>query len=72
MNDFDESKAKERFLLLNLVRMAGIAMVLAAIAMSQLAASIPSFLNIGLGLAGLAVFFFWPRKLASQWKSEDE
>ncbi|MBO6608766.1 hypothetical protein [Altererythrobacter sp.] len=59
-------------MLLNLVRLAGIAMVLAAIAMSQLASNIPSLLNIGLGLGGLAVFFFWPRKLASQWKTEDE
>ncbi|MDX1703882.1 MAG: hypothetical protein R3235_06280 [Altererythrobacter ishigakiensis] len=72
MNDFDESKARERFILLNLARLAGIAMVLAAIAMSQLASNIPSLLNIGLGLGGLAVFFFWPRKLASQWKTEDE
>ena len=72
MNDFDESKARERFILLNLARLAGIAMVLAAIAMSQLASNIPSLLTIGLGLSGLAVFFFWPRKLASQWKTEDE
>ena len=72
MNDFDESKARERFILLNLARLAGIAMVLAAIAMSQLASNIPSLLNIGLGLCGLAVFFFWPHKLASQWKTEDE
>lgn len=72
MNDFDESKARERFILLNLARLAGIAIVLAAIAMSQLASNIPSLLNIGLGLCGLAVFFFWPRKLASQWKTEDE
>ena len=72
MSEFDESKAKERFMLLNLVRLAGIALVLVAIAFSQLASNVPAALNIVLGLTGMGIFFFWPRRLASQWKSEDE
>ena len=72
MSEFDESKAKERFFLLSLVRLAGIALVLASIAFSQLAPNVPPFFNILLALAGMAIFFFWPRRLASQWKSDDQ
>lgn len=72
MNEFDEAKAKQRFMLLSLVRFVGIAMVLVAIAISQLSPQTSPVVTIGLAFAGLAAFFFWPRKLASQWKSEDE
>ena len=72
MSQIDEAKAKQRFLLLNLVRLAGIAMVLVAVTLSQLASNIPAALNLVVGMSGLAVFYFLPRKLASQWKSEDE
>ena len=72
MSGFDESKAKERFMLLNLVRLAGISLVLVAIAFSQMAANVPAALNIVLGFTGRGIFFFWPRRLANQWKSEDE
>lgn len=72
MTEFDETKAKQRFMILNVVRLAGIALVLIAIAFSQMAPNIPSIFNVLLSFAGLALFFFWPRKLASQWKSEDE
>ncbi len=59
-------------MLLNLVRLAGISLVLVAIAFSQTAPNVPVALNIVLGLTGTGIFFFWPRRLASQWKSEDE
>jgi hypothetical protein len=71
VSGFDESKAKERFILLNLVRLAGISLVLIAIAFSQMAPNVPAALNIVLGLTGMGIFF-WPRRLASQWKSEVE
>ena len=72
MSEFDESKAKQRFMLLNLVRLAGIALVLVAIAIGQMAESVSPVFTILLGFAGLSLFFFWPRRLASQWKSEDQ
>lgn len=72
MSEFDEGNAKKRFMLLNLVRLAGIALVLIAIASSQLAPNVPPTLNILLALSGMGIFFFFPRHLASQWKSEDE
>ena len=72
MSVFDESKAKQRFMLLNFVRLAGIALVLIAIASSQIAPNVPAALNILLALAGMGIFFFAPRHLARQWKSEDE
>ena len=72
MSEFDEAKAKERFMLLSLVRFAGIALVLVAIAISQKAPETSPVYTIMLGLAGMSIFFFWPRRLASQWKSEDQ
>lgn len=72
MSEFDESRAKQRFMLLNLVRLAGIALVLVAIAFSQMVSNVPAALNIVLGLTGMGIFFFMPRRLASQWKSDDE
>ena len=72
MSEFDESKAKQRFMLLNLVRLAGIALILVAIAISQMAESVSPVFTILLGFTGLSLFFFSPRRLASQWKSEDE
>ena len=73
MSEFDESKAKQRFMLLNLVRIAGIALVLGGVVIAEKgeASSAPIF-GMLLAVAGLGSFFFWPRRLASRWKSKDE
>lgn len=72
MNDVDESTAKRRFMMLNLVRLGGLALILAAIAISQKMPEISFIFTIALALGGLSIFHFVPRRLAKQWKSEDQ
>ena len=72
MTGADEDKAKGRYVILNLVRFGGIAVIMVAIYISQKVQDVPTLFPMLLAFAGFAIFFFWPRRLASQWKSEDE
>ncbi|RGP39959.1 hypothetical protein BPTFM16_00235 [Altererythrobacter insulae] len=72
MTGADEDKAKERYMMLNLIRFGGLAMIMVAIYISQKVQDVPIVFPIVLAFAGMASFFFGPRRLASQWKSEDK
>ena len=71
MTEDKEGLARQRFMILNLVRIAGLAMVLAGIAIAQGAIDLPAALGWILAAAGLLDFFFAPRVLARAWKSEN-
>lgn len=72
MNDESEALAKQRFMLLNLVRLASLASVLFGIAVSQGAVEMPVLFGIALAIAGLFGFFFGPNMLARRWRSDDQ
>lgn len=68
----DEAQAKQRFVLLNLVRLGGLLMVLAAIAGHQGALPLPQPVSLILAGLGLFEFFFLPNILARQWRTRDD
>lgn len=68
----NEALAKQRFMMLNLVRLMGLAMVLVGIAIAQGVIDLPMPFGIILAIAGLLEFFLMPNILAKNWKSPDE
>ncbi|TNE52916.1 MAG: hypothetical protein EP341_06365 [Sphingomonadales bacterium] len=72
MTEDKEQQAKQRFAVLNLVRLAGLLMVLAGIAVTQKALNLPDIAGWMLALGGAGVFFFVPALLAKGWRSQDQ
>jgi len=70
--DDKEALARQRYMILNLVRVAGVAMVLAGIAIARGVIDLPVPLGWVLAFAGLFDFFFAPRLLARGWRSKDQ
>ncbi len=68
MND-DEALARSRFMLLNLARLGGLAMVLIGIAIHYGKIPAPELAGYVLMPVGLVTFFFLPKFLASKWRS---
>lgn len=66
MND---DPARGRFFVLQAVRMAGVAMVLTGLAITQGAIDLPQAVGVVLVAAGFLDVFFVPRMLAKKWKS---
>lgn len=66
MND---DLARRRFFILQAVRMAGVAMVLTGLAITQGAIDLPQAAGVALVAAGFIDVFFVPRLLAKKWKS---
>lgn len=66
MND---DPARNRFFVLQAVRMAGVAMVLTGLAITQGAIDLPQAAGVVLVAAGFIDVFFVPRLLAKKWKS---
>lgn len=64
-----EALAKRRFMLLNLVRLSGAALVLLGLAIAQGVIELPVVIGIILAAAGLFEFFFLPRLVARKWRS---
>lgn len=71
MIDENEQRARQRFMLLNLVRITGLAMVFVGIAIAQGMVDLPPPVGWILALVGVADFFFAPRFLARGWKSDN-
>lgn len=71
MIDENEQRARQRFMVLNLVRITGLALVFVGIAIAQGAINLPAPLGWILALVGVADFFFAPRILARGWKSDE-
>lgn len=65
----DEARARQRFIILNAVRIGGLVMLLAGIAMARGVIPGPYALGAGLAVAGLLDFYFGPRLLARSWKA---
>lgn len=72
MSTIDERTAKARFMLLNLVRLIGLALVMTGIAAARGAIALPEAAGWVLAFAGLAGFFFLPPTLARKWRSQDQ
>jgi hypothetical protein len=68
MND---DHARNRFFAIQLVRLVGVAMVLAGLAVTQGALDLPQWAGVLLLVFGLFDVFFMPRVLAKRWKSPD-
>lgn len=65
----DEAKAKQRFLLINLMRFAGVAMILFGIAIVQRLVNLPDFAGYVLIVLGFGETFIVPQILARAWSS---
>jgi hypothetical protein len=59
------------FLLMQLGRFAGVAMVLLGLMALQAQIDLPGWAGYPLVLAGIAAFFLVPRHLARKWRSPD-
>lgn len=66
MND---DQARNRFLVIGLMRMAGVAMVLVGILIVEGIISAPKFVGYIIGIIGLADVFIMPRYLARKWRT---
>ncbi len=66
-----EARARQRYLLLNLARLGGLAGVMLGIAIARRIVPLPYPLGVVLAVAGLLAFFFLPPLLARRWKSAE-
>lgn len=64
-----DDPARARFFILQLVRLAGVAMVLTGLAITQGAIDLPQSVGVALVALGFVEVFFVPRLLARKWKS---
>lgn len=69
MND---DVARNRFFMINAVRIAGMVTVLIGIAIHYRKIDLPEQAALPLALIGMAGFFFLPRLLASKWRTPGE
>jgi len=67
-----EALAKQRFMLLNVVRLMGLAMVLVGIAITQGAIDLPFAVGVVLAIFGLLEFFLMPNIIAKSWRNSEE
>ncbi len=65
----DEAKAKRRFLLINLMRVTGVAMMLFGIAIVQRLIDLPAIAGYVLIVLGFGEAFVTPQILARMWRS---
>ncbi len=67
----EEVRARQRYVILNVVRIGGLVMLLLGIAIARGVVDGPYALGVVLAVAGLLDFFFAPRLLARRWKAGD-
>jgi hypothetical protein len=67
----DEALWRDRFIMINVVRLGGTAVVLFALVLWQTDRIVAggSILGLPLALAGLVMSFFGPKYLAAQWRT---
>lgn len=68
----DDGLAKRRFLLLNVIRMGGLALVLFGLAITQRVVDLPRELGMVIAVIGMFDFFIAPRLLARRWHETDK
>jgi hypothetical protein len=66
----EEAKAKRRFLLINLMRFAGVAMILFGIAIIQRLVGLPEIAGYVLIIMGFGETFVVPQMLARAWSTK--
>lgn len=73
MDDREQAdlRARNRFLAINVIRITGVAMVLAGIAVRNGALDLPDWAGWLLIVLGMAEAFLFPTLLARQWSSND-
>lgn len=67
----EEVRARQRYIILNAVRIGGLGMLLVGVAIARGVVDGPYALGVVLAVAGLLDFFFLPRLLARRWKTGD-
>jgi hypothetical protein len=68
----DDKLARNRLVMLNLVRLSGLAMVLIGIAIHFGKIASPEWVAYVFTVMGLADFFFMPNLVARNWRTPDE
>lgn len=74
MNEVDEATWRRRFILLNLTRIGGTAIVLIALALWQSDVFVEggSIMGFPLAIAGLVISFWGPKYVSRNWRSPRE
>lgn len=67
----DEARAKSRYLILGVLRIATIGAVILGLAIARGVIEGPYWLGVTLSVAGMIAFFFAPPLLAKRWKAGD-
>ena len=68
----DDKRARNRFVVLNLVRLAGLVLVLTGIAIRFGKLDAPQWAAVALVVAGLGSYFWGPNFVARNWRTPDE
>ncbi|MEE4317638.1 MAG: hypothetical protein V2I74_11725 [Erythrobacter sp.] len=66
----DDAQTRNRYLVLNAVRVGGLAMLMLGLAIARGVIDAPYWLGVSLAVVGLLDFFFGPRLLARGWSSQ--
>lgn len=67
-----ETRARNRYIVLNAIRFGGLAMLMIGLAIARGVIEAPYWLGVGLAVVGLLDFFFAPRLVARGWASQDD
>jgi hypothetical protein len=67
-----EAQARQRLIVLNLVRFSGVALVMVGFAIVRQVIDLPWVVGAVLAIVGLLEFFFLPRIIARSWKAGDQ
>jgi hypothetical protein len=67
-----EARARNGYLILNMVRLSGIALVLLGLAIARGLIGLPWPVGAVIAVVGLIEFFFLPRIIARAWKAGDD
>ena len=68
----DDKRARNRLVVMNLVRLIGLALVLAGIAIRFGKLDAPQWAAFALVIAGLADYFWGPNLVSRNWRTRDE
>ncbi len=69
--DQDETRARRRYMIMNVARLGGVALLMFGIAITQGVVDLPFALGAVIGVIGFADFFVLPLVLARVWKSQN-
>jgi Na+/proline symporter len=66
-----DQRDRNRFIMMNVARISGLALVLLGIAIARAVIELPYAIGVVLAVIGLIEFFFAPTMLARFWKAAD-